>query len=75
VSWTRTTDTESRVEWDRADGYARVVARQTATGNWAVSLDRLEQAPEGETYAHETVDAREEAVSLAETWTDEHDSE
>lgn len=75
MSWTRQTDTETRVEWERADGYARIVARQTATGGWAVALDRLEQAPEGETYAHETVDTRDDAVEVAETWATEHDIE
>ena len=75
MNWTRTTDTETRVVWERSDGYARIVARETATGTWAVALDRLEQAPEGETYAHETVDSRGDAVEVAETWADEHDTE
>lgn len=73
MSWTRTTDTETRVEWERSDGYCHVLARRTATGDWAVSLDRLEQAPEGETYAHETVDTREAAVEVAADWTATHD--
>lgn len=75
MNWTRTTDTETRVEWERSDGYARVVARRTATGGWAVALDRLEQAPEGEAYAHETVDSRDAALALAEAWTDDNDTE
>ncbi|WP_255197206.1 DUF7543 family protein [Halorarius litoreus] len=73
MSWERTADTETRIEWERSDGYARVVARRTASGDWAVSLDRLEQAPEGETYAHETVGSRDDAVDRAEAWTAEHD--
>lgn len=68
MTWDRTRETDERVEWERADGYARVAVRETATGTWAVTLDRLEQAPEGEAYRHETVEEREEAVEMAESW-------
>jgi hypothetical protein len=68
VTWDRTRETDERVEWERADGYARVVVRETATGTWTVALDRLEQAPEGESYRHETVSDRAEAIETAEQW-------
>jgi len=68
VTWERTRETDERTEWERDDGYARVAIRETATGEWAVMLDRLEQAPEGEAYRHETVTDREEAAKMAEAW-------
>lgn len=68
MTWERTRETDGRIEWERDDGYARVAVRETATGEWAVSLDRLEQAPEGAAYRHETVGDRAEAVEIAETW-------
>ena len=55
MEWERTHETAEKIEWERADGYAYVVARATADGEWAVSPDRLEQAPEGKTYRHESV--------------------
>jgi hypothetical protein len=75
VTWDRTRETDERVEWERADGYARVAVRETATGAWAVALDRLEQAPEGEAYRHETVADRAEAVETAEQWRRANDIE
>ncbi|WP_276258233.1 DUF7543 family protein [Haloglomus litoreum] len=63
----------SRVEWERGDRYARVVLRRTATGAWAVTLDRLAQAPEGQHYHRETLDDRERALELAATWRAEND--
>jgi hypothetical protein len=63
----------SRVEWERGDRYVRVVLRETATGAWAVTLDRLEQAPEGQYYHRETIADREEALELAATWREEND--
>lgn len=59
---------ERRVAWERSDGCARVVARETAGGDWAVSLDRLEQAPEGQAYEHRVVESRQTALSVAEEW-------
>jgi hypothetical protein len=70
MEWDRTHETAEKIEWERADGYAYVVARATADGEWAVSLDRLEQASEGETYRHETAPDRETAVSVATGWLD-----
>lgn len=74
MTWDRTHDGAERVEWERDDGYARVVARETASGRWAVSLDRLAQAPEGETYVHETAPDRDAALDLAETWLERYDA-
>ncbi|MFC7176014.1 DUF7543 family protein [Halosegnis marinus] len=65
MGWERTRDDERRIEWERTDGYARVVARETATGTWAVSLDRLEQAPDGQTYDHRTAPDRDAALDPA----------
>lgn len=63
----------SRVEWERGDRYARVVLRETATGSWAVTLDRLAQAPEGQYYHRETLEDRERAVEQATAWRREND--
>ncbi len=59
---------EGRVEWERGDRCARVVARETATRSWAVTLDRLTQAQEGEAYRRETVPDRETALGMAAEW-------
>lgn len=75
MSWRRTRDTAERIEWERGDGYARIIARETASGSWAVSLDRLEQAPEGETYRHETTSDRERALGLVSEWRLGYDNE
>lgn len=54
--------------WRRADGTAVLTLRETADGRWAVTLDRLEQAPEGPAYRRETLDSREAAAALAADW-------
>lgn len=74
MGWSRTEDDDGGRRWERSDGYAIITARATATGEWAVSLDRLEQAPEGPAYEHETVASREEALALAERWRDAHET-
>ena len=68
MTWERTTETDAVLVWEREDGAAEIVARNTAGGEWAVHYDRLIQAPEGETYRHETVPSRAAAVAMAETW-------
>jgi hypothetical protein len=45
-----------------------VVVRRTATGEWATTLDALEQAPEGPAYERETYPMREAAADRARTW-------
>lgn len=74
MSWERTHDGADRTEWERDDGYARLVIRETASGRWTVALDRLAQAPEGETYRHETAPDREGALDLARSWLDRYDT-
>lgn len=66
--WTREELGAREVVWTRADGHATVRLRRTATGEWAVTLDRLRQAPGGEAYRHETVEGRAAAERLAEEW-------
>jgi hypothetical protein len=63
---------EDRIEWVRTDRFGRVVLRRTATGEWAVTLDVLEQAPEGPRYDRETFESRAAAEGRAETWRDGH---
>jgi hypothetical protein len=54
--------------WDRADGAATVRLRRTADDRWAVTYDRLAQAPEGPAYRRKTVDSREAAEAVAADW-------
>lgn len=61
--------------WTRSDGNAVVVVRETATGEWAVTVDRLEQAPEGSAYERATVPTREAALDRAAAWRRDHDTE
>jgi len=56
--------------WEREDGDAVVSVRETATGEWAVTYDRLRQAPEGETYRRETCETEADALALAAEWRD-----
>lgn len=67
MDWERDEE-EGRVEWTREDGDAVVTARETARGEWAVTYDRLEQAPAGSAYERETVPTREAALDLAREW-------
>lgn len=50
-------------EWEREDGCAVIRLRQTARGGWAVTFDRLEQAPEGPAYERVTVGSEDAALS------------
>ncbi|QLC33996.1 hypothetical protein EFA46_007190 [Halarchaeum sp. CBA1220] len=59
---------ESGERWEREDGHAVVWVRETATGDWAVTYDRLRQAPEGSAYRHRTVATEADARSLAAEW-------
>ncbi|MEF8843123.1 MAG: hypothetical protein V5A62_16110 [Haloarculaceae archaeon] len=63
---------EDRTEWERDDRFVRVVVRRTAGEEWAVTLDALEQAPEGPAYARETHPTREAATDRAEAWREEY---
>lgn len=70
--WQVVADGEDRTEWERHDRFARVVVRRTAAGGWAVTLDALEQAPEGPAYERETHATREAAVERARAWCKEY---
>jgi hypothetical protein len=73
VPWEATTATDRLREWERDDGHATVRLRRRETGDWAVRLDRLVQAPEGSAYRFETVADADEAATLAARWRDEFD--
>ena len=66
--WRVAADGADRTEWERRDGFVRVVVRRTATGEWAATLDVLEQAPEGPAYGQGTHQTREAATDRARTW-------
>lgn len=74
MGWERTRDGEDHLAWDRDDGYARVTVRRTASGSWAVTVDRLEQAPGGPAYRRETLDDGEAARARAAEWRAEFDT-
>ncbi|MFC6837627.1 DUF7543 family protein [Halomarina ordinaria] len=57
----------------RSDGTVVVSVRETADTRWAVTLDRLEQAPEGPAYERETVATREAALEVAARWRSAHE--
>ncbi|AHG03493.1 hypothetical protein HALDL1_07685 [Halobacterium sp. DL1] len=61
-------DRRSGREWEREDGYAVIRLRQTARGEWAVTFDRLEQAPEGSAYERVTVGSEDAALSRVEAF-------
>lgn len=67
MEWTRE-NRDDGVVWSRSDRNAFVRLRRTADDRWAVTLDRLEQAPDGEAYRHETFEDRQTAEERAETW-------
>lgn len=66
--WERVTEGTGDERWEREDGTAAVWVRETADGRWAVTLDRLEQAPEGPAYRRATVDDRQSALERARAW-------
>ncbi|WP_336359819.1 DUF7543 family protein [Haladaptatus sp. ZSTT2] len=68
MSWAEGTPIGDKREWRRDDDYATISLRQTRGGNWAVSFDRLIQAPEGEAYKHELVETEREALELVGEW-------
>ncbi|WP_438268322.1 DUF7543 family protein [Halomarina halobia] len=68
-------DRSGTTRWTRADGTVVVSLRETADTRWAVTLDRLEQAPEGSGYERETVPTREDALAVAARQRAAHDGE
>lgn len=73
MDWQVVEDGEERIEWERRDRFVRIVCRETTSGEWAVTLDALEQAPEGQDYARETHPTREAAEELAAEWRSAYD--
>lgn len=61
-------DRKTGREWEREDGFAVIRLRQTARGEWAVTYDRLEQAPEGDAYERVTVASEDAALSRVEAF-------
>lgn len=66
--WRVVAEEGDRTEWERRDRFVRVVVRRTATGEWAATLDALEQAPEGPADERETHPMREAAAERARAW-------
>jgi len=64
MEWTEV-DVRVGRRWEREDGYAVVSVRETASGEWAVTYDRLTQAPEGEAYDRATEPDEEAALDRA----------
>lgn len=62
-------------EWERSDGFATIRLRERHDGSWAVRLDRLFQAPEGQLYRRETVTSEGAARALVDSWRAEFDVE
>lgn len=58
-------DAHTGRRWERDDGLAVLSLRQTATGDWAVTLDVLEQADDGPTYERRNVADEEGALERA----------
>jgi len=70
MEWTRSRDDEAVTEWDREDDHATVRLRERPDGSYAVRLDVLEQAADGDRYDHGIAASREAAVELVADWTD-----
>lgn len=66
--WRVVSDDGDRTEWERRDRSVRVAVRRTAMGEWAATLDALEQAPEGSVYERETHPTREAAMARVRAW-------
>jgi hypothetical protein len=75
MDWRVVEDRAGRIEWERSDRFVRVLCRETAGGEWAVTLDALEQAPEGQAYERETRPTREAAESRAAEWRERYRGE
>ncbi|MFB6298959.1 MAG: hypothetical protein ABEH65_01725 [Halobacteriales archaeon] len=73
MGWERTIDDANRTRWERTDGYATITLRETASGDWAVWIDRLQQAPDGPGYDHEVFETETAANDRAARWRDRFD--
>lgn len=72
MSWTET-ETRTGRRWERDDGLAVLTLRETATGDWAVTLDVLEQADDGPEYVRWTLDDEETALERAADLREQYD--
>jgi hypothetical protein len=68
VNWQQRETGTAVTEWERADGYATIRLRERGDGSFVVRVERLFQAPEGETYRRERVDSRAAAEALVADW-------
>lgn len=75
MNWTEQDPIGNKREWRRSDNYATISVRQTKGGDWAVSFDRLIQAPEGQLYKHEVVETEAAALELVSTWQEAFESQ
>jgi hypothetical protein len=71
MSWTRSRDTETMVEWERQDAMVTIRCRQRPDESWVIRLDVLEQAPEPAEYRSTTASSYSDAAALAESWRSE----
>lgn len=69
MEWTEV-DARTGRRWEREDGYAVVSVRETASGEWAVTYDRLTQAAAGEAYERATEPDEESALRRAADYRD-----
>ena len=74
MEWTEVERPDGR-EWEREDGNAVIRLRQTARGDWAVTFDRLEQAPAGQRYERVEEDSEDAALSRVEVFQQRADAE
>ncbi|WP_224447121.1 DUF7543 family protein [Haloprofundus salilacus] len=68
MGWTEAETTDRLTEWERDDGWATIRLRESRAGRWVVRLDRLEQAPDGQTYRRDSAETREAALELVDEW-------
>ena len=73
MGWTESTSDETTTEWERSDGNANIRLRRRHDGSFALRLDRLFQAPEGQFYQRETASTEEAARAIVESWQVEFD--
>ncbi|MFB6211294.1 MAG: hypothetical protein ABEI76_07140 [Halobacteriales archaeon] len=75
MGWEQTIDESGWVRWERTDGYATISLRETASNEWAVWIDRLEQAADGPGYEHAVFDSEAAAQNQATAWREQFDRE
>ena len=74
MSWEQTTTTTDAItEWTRSDGYVTIRKRMRTDGQFAVRVEKLEQAPGGREYEQTIAATEQEADSLCEKWQRQYD--